>query len=148
MVTSEQIQRLREETGSGVMECKRALQDANGDVTAAKKLLMERGAAKAEKKADRKTGAGFLESYIHGGRVGVLLELRCETDFVTRSEPFKALAHELVLQVAAMNPENVEELYKAPYIRDAAVMVESLVKQTIAKVGENIRVERFCRYEL
>lgn len=131
-----------------MMECKRALEDARGDVAAAKKLLMERGAAKAEKKADRKTGAGLLESYLHGGRVGVLLELRCETDFAARSEPFKELAHELALQVAAMNPENVEALYKEPYIRDAGVIVESLVKQTIAKVGENIRVERFCRYEL
>lgn len=148
MVSSAEIQKLRERTGGGIMECKRALEDAKGDVLAAVKLLEERGMRKAEKKASRATGAGILESYIHNGRVGVLLELRCETDFVVRSDPFKYLAHELAMQIAAMNPADAAELLAQPCIKDPNLTVEAFVKSTIAKVGENIRVERFCRYEL
>lgn len=142
------VQKLRELTGAGVMDCKRALDDAKGDFEKAKKLIEERGVVKAEKKASRATGAGYLESYIHNGRVGVLLEVRCETDFVAHSDPFKQLARELSMQIAAMNPENVETFLKQPYIRDEKMTVDQLVKNTVAKVGENIRVERFCRYEL
>ena len=90
------------------MECKKALQDTGGDFDKAVSLIQERGLVKAEKKADRTTGAAILESYVHNNRVGVLLELRCETDFVVRSEPFRELAHNLVMHVAAMNPENIE----------------------------------------
>lgn len=142
------IQRLREITGAGVMDCKKALEDAGEDFDAALKLIQERGWIKAEKKAGRATGAGILESYIHNGRVGILLELRCETDFVVHSEPFQALSKELAMQIAAMNPQSVEDLLKQPHIRDAALTVEALIKNTIAKVGENIKIERFCRYEL
>ena len=142
------IQKLREQTGAGVMECKKALTDAGGDFDKAVQLIQERGLIKAEKKATRATGAGFLESYIHNGRVGVLLELHCETDFVAHSDPFKELAHELVMQIAAMNPEDVSEFLKQPYIKDEKITVEQLIKSTIAKVGENIKIERFCRYEI
>ncbi len=142
------VQRLREATGAGVMECKRALEDAGGDFDQAVKLIGERGLVKAEKKAGRTTGAGLLESYIHNGRVGVLLELRSETDFVAHSEPFRTLAHELAMQIAAMAPAGVPELMAQPYIKDVEKTISILVKGTIAKVGENIRVERFCRYEL
>lgn len=142
------IQKLREATGAGVMECKRALADAQGDFNRALALLHERGIAKADKKSSRATGAGFLESYIHNGRIGVLLELRSETDFVARSEPFRALAHDLAMHIAAAAPLDPQSLLTQPYIRDESVTVETLIKNTIAKVGENIRVERFCRYEL
>ena len=142
------IQKLRELTGAGVMECKRALADANGDFNRALQLISERGIARADKKAVRATGAGFLESYIHNGRIGVLLELRSETDFVARSEPFRELAHELAMHIAAAAPENPEALLVQPYIRNESITVQTLIKNTIAKVGENIRVERFCRYEL
>jgi len=105
------VQKLREATGAGVMECKRALEDASGDFEKAVRLIEERGVVRAEKKADRATGAGLIESYIHNGRVGVLLELRSETDFVAHSEPFRNLAHELVMQIAAMNPKDVAGLF-------------------------------------
>ena len=142
------IQKLRDSTGAGVVDCKKALDDAGGDLEKAKNLIFERGLIKAEKKSDRKTGAGILETYIHNNRVGVLLELRCETDFVARSEPFRQLAKELAMQVSAMNPASIDDLIQQVYIRDESRTVEQLVKETIAKIGENIRIERFCRYEL
>jgi elongation factor Ts len=145
---TEKIQRLREMTGAGVMECKRAMDEAGGEIDKAVAIINERGLAKAERKSERTTGAGFLESYIHNGRVGVLLELRCETDFVARSEEFQKLAHELAMHIAAMNPENVDELLKQAYIKDESMNIDSLVKGVIAKFGENMRIERFCRYEL
>lgn len=144
----EDIQKLRELTGAGVMECKRALGAAKGDFDKAVSIIHEAGELLAQKKKERTTGAGFLESYIHNDRVGVLLELRCETDFVARSKDFRELAHNLVMQIAAMNPDSVEDLMKQSYIKDETLVVENLIKQAIAKLGENIRVERFCRYEI
>lgn len=148
MISPTDVQKLRGVTGAGIMECKRALQDAKGDFDEAVKLIHERGLVKAEKKSERKTGAGLLESYVHNGRVGVLLEMRCETDFVAKTEDFKNLTHNIAMHVAAMNPENVESLLKDPYIRDINVTVGDFIKQTTAKVGEHIKVERFCRYEI
>jgi len=144
------IQKLRELTGAGVMECQKALKEANGNFEKAISLIHEQGEVLAQKKKERgaKLGAGVLESYIHNERVGVLLELRCETDFVARSKEFKELAHNLALQIAATDPKDVDDLLAQLYIKDEALKVESLIKQTIAKVGENIKVERFCRYEL
>lgn len=142
------LKRLREETSAGVSDCRQALEDAKGDYGKAKKFLIERGLEKAAKKEGKETSQGLIESYVHGGRVGVLVELRSETDFVARNEEFKKLAHEIALQVAAMNPKNVEELLKTPYIRDAGQTIGDLVKQTIAKVGENITVARISRIAL
>lgn len=144
----EQIQKLREITGAGVMECKRALQEANGDFDKAISIIHEQGLIRAEKKKERTTGAGVLESYVHNERVGVLLELRCETDFVGRSKEFRELAHDLAMQIAAMDPADVEDLLKQMYIKDETLTVEDLIKRVIAKLGENIKVERFCRYEV
>lgn len=144
----EQIQKLREITGAGVMECKRALQEANGDFDKAISIIHEEGLVRAEKKKERTTGAGVLESYVHNERVGVLLELRCETDFVGRSKEFRELAHNLAMQIAAMDPADVEDLLKQMYIKDETLTVEDLIKRVIAKLGENIKVERFCRYEV
>lgn len=142
------IQKLRDLTGAGVMECKKALGKAKGDIEQAVRIIHERGLLKAEKKQARSTGAGLLESYIHNERIGVLLELRCETDFAAKSKDFRELAHNLAMQIAAMNPQSVDDLLKQMYIKDESLSAESLIKQVIAKVGENIKVERFCRYEL
>lgn len=142
------LKKLRQETSAGVSDCRQALVDAKGDYAKAKKLLVERGLQKAAKKADRQTGAGLIDSYVHGGKVGVLVELRCETDFVARTDDFKALAHELSLQVAAMNPKDVKALLVSVYIRDPQLTIEALIKQAIAKVGENITIARFSRVAL
>lgn len=142
------VQKLREMTGAGIMDCKRALDEAGGDINAAAKIIEQKGVAKADKKADRETGAGLIEAYIHSGRVGVLLDIRCETDFVVRSEPFQELAKDLVMHIAAMDPENVEALLQQPFVKDPSKTVENRIKEAIAKVGENMRVNRFCRYSI
>jgi len=142
------IQKLRELTGAGIMECKKALEKAGGDFDKAISIIHEQGLVKAEKKKERTTGAAVLESYIHNERVGVLLELRCETDFVARSKDFKELAHNLAMQIAAMDPKDVDDLLKQTYIKDEMLTVEDLIKQSIVKFGENIKIERFCRYEI
>ncbi|HTY39642.1 MAG TPA: translation elongation factor Ts [Candidatus Paceibacterota bacterium] len=147
-VTANDIQKLREMTGAGVMECKRALIDAAGDFDRAKELINERGLAKVEKRAGRDTGAGIIHSYIHNGRIGVLLDMRAETDFVVRSEPFQKLVHEVAMQISAMAPETVADLLKQPYIRDESKTIEQLVNEVIALVGENIRVNKFSRMEI
>jgi elongation factor Ts len=143
------LKKLRSETSAGVADCKLALEDAKGDYQKAKELLRKRGLEKAAKKEGKETKEGIIESYVHSnGKVGVLVELSCETDFVAQNEEFKKLAHELALQVAAMNPKNVDELLKSPYIRDEKITIGELIKQTIAKVGENITVSRFSRLSL
>ncbi len=146
--TAGDVAKLREETGAGIMDAKRALTEAGGDYQKAVELLRAQGQAKADKKGARQTGAGHLETYIHGGRVGVLLEVRAETDFVTRSESFREFAKNLALQIAAAAPETVEDLLKQNYIKDETMTIENLLKATIAKVGENIRIERFARYQV
>ena len=145
---NDSVVKLREETGAGVMDCKRALADAKGDYEQAKKLIAERGLVKAAKKGERATGAGLVYSYVHMGRVGVLLELRCETDFVARTEDFQNLAKELVMQIAAMDPESPEVLMAQEYVKDPSKNIEQMVKGVVAKVGENIQVARFSRFAL
>jgi len=147
-MTAKDVQKLREMTGAGVLDCKKALDEAKGDLDTAVKIIHEKGLVKAGSKSGRATGAGILESYIHNERVGVLLELRCETDFVGRSEVFRDLAHELVMQIAAMNPIDVTVLLKQEFIKDPSKTVDALVKTVVAKTGENIQVGKFCRYEL
>jgi elongation factor Ts len=142
------IIKLREETGAGVMQAKRALEAAGGDYEKAKEIVAKEGAVKAEAKKDRATGSGVIETYIHGGRVGVMLEVRCETDFVAKSDPFKELAHDLVLHIAAMAPESVEDFLKQPFVKDASKTIADLVHAAVGKTGENIAVARFTRYEL
>lgn len=142
------LKKLREETSAGVADCRQALEDARGDYGNAKKLLIERGLEKAAKKAGKETSQGLIESYVHNGRVGVLVELRCETDFVARTDEFKHLAHELVLQIASMSPKDVNDLLKGQYIRDTAMTIDDLVKQVVAKVGENITIGQFTRISL
>lgn len=145
---SNEVVKLREETGAGVMDCKRALDDAGGNFEKAKSLILERGIAKAEKKAERKTGSGILMTYVHNGRIGVLLELRCETDFVAKNEKFVELAHDIAMQIASMGPSSVEELLSQVFIKEPTLTVEALLTKAIATIGENMKIERFCRYEL
>ncbi len=145
---ADSVKKLRELTNAGVMDCKKALEDAKGDFDKAVGLVHERGLTKAEKKGKRMTGAGLLHSYLHNERVGVMLELRCETDFVAKNLMFKELAHNLVMHIAAMNPVNIKELAKQNYVKDESLTIENLIKSVIAKLGENIRIERFCRYEI
>jgi len=193
-VSAEDVRRLRELTGAGMMDCKRALQEAEGDFDRAQELLRERGLAGIEKRKGRAASDGVVESYVHGeGRIGVLVELNCETDFVGRTEEFRTLARELAMQVAAQAPrwvsrDDVPEdvvqsekkiyaerarqmgkpekvldriadgmleaffketvLLDQPYIRDDAQQVGDLVKDVAAKVGENVVVRRFARFQL
>lgn len=145
----ELIKQLRESTSAGVMDAKQALEDADGDIKKAEKLLRERGIQAAAKKSQRQAASGIIYSYIHSeGQVGVLLELNCETSFVAKTDAFQNLAHEVALQTASMNPEDIEELLEQDYIRDSGKTIEELVKEIIAETGENIEVGRFCRYEV
>ncbi len=147
-ISAEAVQKLREMTSAGVMDCRKALIEADGDIDAAIKIIHEKGLAKVEKRAGRETGAGLVHSYVHNERIGVLLDLRAETDFVVRSEPFQKLAHELAMQISAMAPTNTEELLAQPYIKDESKTVRDLVNDVIAKVGENVTVNQFYRIEV
>lgn len=159
------IKALREETGAGVMDAKRALEEAGGDSAKARAILREKGIAAAAKRAERETSNGVVESYIHaGGRIGVLVEVNCETDFVANTADFRELARNIAMQVAAMNPQVIsaddpgrgaiegsdEEvcLLSQPFIRDGSKTIANLIQDTIAKTGENVRVRRFVRFEL
>lgn len=144
--TAADVKALREKTGAGMMDCKKALDDANGDMAKAEALVLERGVAKAEKKADRATAEGYVASYVHTtGKVAVLVELLCETDFVGRNDEFRALARDIALQVAAMNPADNSELLAQPSIKDGSVTIETLIKQLSGKIGEHITLGRFVR---
>ncbi len=164
-ITLDQIKELREASGAGVMDCKRALEASDGDVQKAKKYLAEQGLASAAKKAHRETAQGVIESYIHaGGRIGALVEVNCETDFVARTEEFQGLAREIAMQIAAMNPLVIAEdeelpstadlrgdevvLLKQTYIRDGSKTIQDLINETIGKTGENIQIKQFRRFEL
>ena len=147
-ISAEAVQKLRELTSAGVMDCRKALIESNGDIDAAAKIIQEKGIAKVEKRAGRETGAGLVHSYVHNDRIGVMLELRAETDFVVRSEPFQKLAHEIAMQISAMDPKSMEELLVQPYIKDESKTVKDLVTEVIAKVGENVTVNQFYRIEV
>lgn len=149
MADISQIKQLREETQASIADCRKALDESKGDYKKAQDWLKKRGAEIAEKKAERVTSQGVIESYVHGnGKIGVLVTLLCETDFVARTDEFKKLAHEVAMQVSAMNPKNTDELLKQEYIRDPKLTIEDLIKEAIGKVGENIKVREFSRIEL
>ncbi|PIR98517.1 MAG: translation elongation factor Ts [Candidatus Colwellbacteria bacterium CG10_big_fil_rev_8_21_14_0_10_41_28] len=148
MVSAEEIKKLREETGAGVMDAKKALEEVDGDFDKAVKIIKEKGLAKAEKRSEREAKAGLIKSYVHNDRVGTILKLNCETDFVAKSDPFLDLAHELTLQIVSMNPESVEELLEQDYVKDTSQKVKDLVTEAIRKTGENIVVDTFYRLEL
>ena len=147
MINTDQIKKLREETEVSVSECKKALEEAKGNLKIAKEILRKRGKEWAKKKAEREVREGIVASYIHPNKkIGVLLELNCETDFVAESQDFQNLAHELCLQIAAMRDEI--PLFQQPWIRDENRTIKDLVQEYIAKLGENIAIKRFVRYEL
>ena len=156
-VTIDQIKTLRAETGAGVMDCRQALTEADGDIERARLVLREKGIATASKRADKATGQGLIHSYIHGGRIGVLVDLRCETDFVAKTEPFKELAHDIAMQIASMNPaavsadtlpEDAVALLDQEFIRDSSQTIADRINDVIASIGERIEVARFTRYEM
>ncbi|MBI2011897.1 translation elongation factor Ts [Candidatus Daviesbacteria bacterium] len=142
------IKKLRGETGAGIANCRAALNDSNGDFNKAKEILKQKGLDKAAEKFDREVKAGVVETYSHGGKVGVIVEVLCESDFVAKTDEFKNLAHELALQVASMKPESVSDLLAQEYIRDNSLTVDGLIKGVVSKLGENIQVGRFERVEL
>ena len=163
-ISIEMIRELRDQCGAGIMDCRNALLEVEGDIDKALQMLKEKGLLKAEKKAGRATAQGLIEAYTHtGGRIGAMIEVNCETDFVARTDEFKELAHNLAMQVAALSPQFVtrEEIPEGadiepqaaclllqPYIRDPSMTVRDVIVETIAKVGENIKVSRFARFEL
>ncbi len=143
------IKQLREKTGAGIADCREALANSGGDLKKAQEYLRAKGIEKADKKADREATQGIIESYIHlGGKIGVFVEVNCETDFVARTDDFKSLAHDIAMQISAMKPKNVAELLTQPYIRDPKITIDELVKSKIAKLGENIKINRFSRIAL
>jgi elongation factor Ts len=174
--TAADIQKLRRATNAPVMDCRRALSDSNGDFDQARKLLVARGQQIAEKKAGREVREGFIGHYIHqGGKLGVLVELACETDFVAKSEQFRRLAHDLALHVCASRPlyvarEEVPEqvrqskhtelngkldkfyeetvLLDQPYVRDESKTVGELVASAVGVLGENVKIRRFVRFDI
>jgi len=143
------LKKLRALSGAGVMACRRALEEAGGDIKKAQAILKKESAALAEKKAARETKEGIIAAYIHaGGKVAAVVVLSCETDFVARTDDFKKLAYELAMQVAAMNPENVEALLEEDYIRNPRLKVADLIKEVVGKTGENIKIKEFSRFEV
>lgn len=149
MITVDQIKSLRAKTGLGIHDVKNALEHANGDEEKAIEWLKEKGLSTAAKKADRATSQGLVDTYIHGGgRIGAMVEVNCETDFVARNEDFKAFVHDISLQVASMNPENVDELLKQEFFKDTSKTIQEYLNETIAKIGENMRINRISRFEL
>jgi elongation factor Ts len=163
-ISTARIKELRDKSGAGVMACRTALLEAEGDVEKALQILKEKGILKAQKKTERAANQGLVEAYIHtGGRIGALVEINCETDFVARTGEFKELAHNLAMQVVAMPPQFITQdeasvesdiefetacLLLQPYIKDPTKTVQDVVLETITKVGENIKVSRFARFEL
>jgi elongation factor Ts len=175
VVTANQVKELREKSGAGIMECKRALEQVEGDIAKAIDLLKQQGLAKADKKTGRAASQGLIEPYIHGaGRIGAIVEVNCETDFVARTPEFRDLAHNLAMQVAATSPSYVSighvpagawadletehgdrekaaaavVLLEQPFIKDPKLTIRDLIRERIGKLGENIVVRRFARFEV
>ena len=162
--TADDVKRLRELTGAGMLDCKKALDKTDGNFDKAVDILKEQGHAAAAKRAERETAEGMVEVYMHHNkRLGALVELNCETDFVARTDDFKGLAQQIALQVAGASPLYISKdeipagsedspkevcLLEQAFIQDESKTVEQLIKEAIAKTGENIRVKRFARFEL
>jgi len=149
MITAQQIKELRDKTGVSVSACKRALEEAGGDMEKALAVLQRESAKSAEKKADRLLGSGVIEAYVHNNKkVGVILELKSESDFVSGNEEFRTLAKDIAMHIAASAPSDPNELMGQPYIKNPAVTVKELLNQAVQKFGEKIEVSRFAKYNL
>jgi len=153
------VKALREKTGAGIMDCKKALQETGGNMEKATEYLRQKGLAMSSKVAGREAKQGLIESYIHtGGRIGALVEVNCETDFVARTDEFRKLAREIAMQVASMNPSTIgtmegtgdepDALLNQEYIRDSRRTIRDLIKEAVAQVRENIQVSRVMRFEV
>ncbi len=163
-ITTNRVRELRDQCGAGIMDCRKALLEAEGNTERALQIIKQQGLLRAKKKAERATNQGVVEAYIHaGGRIGAMVEVNCETDFVARTEEFKELAHHLAMQVAAMSPQFISEeelpedcdtdpqtacLLLQADIKDPSRTVQDIITETIAKVGENIKVSKLARFEL
>lgn len=174
-ISAAMVKELREKTGAGIMDAKRALEEVEGNMEKAAQVIAQQGLARAEKKTDRQASQGLVEPYIHGGgRIGAMVEINCETDFVARTPDFQGLAHDIAMQIAALNPQYVSEdeipsdvldakteelgskevavkqlaLLSQDFIKDSGKTIEEVIKDGIAKLGENIVVRRFSRFEL
>lgn len=147
--TASDVKRLREETGAGMMDCKKALDAANGNYEEAKEIVRQKGLANAEKKADREVKEGYISSYVHqNSKVAALVEIMCETDFVARNAEFQQMAKDVAMHVVAMNPDNVETLLTESFIKDPSITVGDLIKALSGKIGERFVLNRFVRYEV
>lgn len=143
------VKQLRKETGVGIMECKAALEETKGNLEKAKKVLEKKGLKKAAEKSERETNQGYIVTYTHAnGKIGVIAEIFCESDFVAKNSDFLNFAKEICLQITAMAPKNLKELLSQEYIREPEKTIEDLLKMTIAKFGENIKIGKFERYEI
>lgn len=148
-ISAEMVKVLRDETGISVMQCKRALEEAGGDMEKARVALQAMSAAQAEKKADRTLGAGIIASYIHGNKkMGVLLELSCETDFVAQNEEFVSTANQIAMHAGAMAPETLEELAEQAFIMNPELTIKQVIDGLIQKTGERVEIARFVRYTI
>ena len=149
MITAQQIKELRDKTGVSVSACKRALEEAGGDMEKALAVLQRESAKSAENKADRTLGSGVIEAYVHNNKkVGVILELKSESDFVSGNEEFRTLAKDAAMHIAASSPSDLDELMGQPYIKNPAVTVKELLNQAVQKFGEKIEISRFVKYNL
>ena len=163
-IPTDKVRELREQSGAGIMECRNALFEVEGDIAKALQLLKQRSLIKVEEKRERSASQGIIEVYIHtGGRLGAMVEVNCETDFVARTDEFKELAHHLAMQVAAQDPQfiSLEEIPEGaeleaqaaclllqPYIKNPDMSIQDIIDETIAKVGENIKISRFARFKI
>ena len=163
-IPTTKIKALRDSSGAGVIDCRNALLETDGNEEEALRFLKERSLFQVQKKAERSANQGIVETYVHtGGHIGAMIELNCETDFVARTDEFKELAHNLVMQIAAMSPQFVNDkevpegtdvkpqeacLLFQPYIKSPDMTIQDIINETIARVGENIKVRRFTRFEL
>jgi elongation factor Ts len=143
------IKQLREQTGISIAECKKALEQAGNDMAKALEILRERSKIIVEKKAGAEAKEGIIEAYVHTtAKIGALLELNCQTDFVARNANFKALAKDLAMQIAAGEAESVDDLLKQPFIKDPSKTIQELINENIAKLGENIKISRFAKFSI
>jgi elongation factor Ts len=148
-ISMDLIKQLRESTGARILDCQKALQEADGDLEKAKAIVEAKGLARVEKTQDRETKAGFIAAYVHNtGAIAAMVEVLCETDFVAQNEEFRQLAKDIAMQIVAMNPENLEELLAQDFVKDPEKTVDTMVKALSGKIGEKMEIRRFVRYQI
>ena len=149
MISIEIIKQLRDETNISIMQCKKALEDADGKIEKARAILKTKGAEIASKKSNRTLKSGVIGSYIHSdNKIGVLVELLCETDFVARNSEFLELIQDIAMHIAAMNPESIAELYEQTFVKEPEINIRGVLERAIQKFGEKLEISRFIRYAL